>query len=117
MPHLKYRNLSASDFKTWCDWVRCVNDAQEYCRTLDKSRLMEWRFKCHTSQLPSFHPYWKRQVHLDNIKRAAAHLANLRQIEKNPALIKSLYNKTTTIEDVRKLCSNIPKRQKWINYH
>ena len=114
MCHMGYRTMSKDDFPTFDDWIRAVNDNQRYCAALPKHRMAEYRFKCLPSSLPSFHPYWKRKVHLDKMRRGQRHIENLKACRRDPSLIKVLYNLSTTLADIEAMANAVPKRrQSW----
>ena len=114
MCHKGYKEMSAKDFGAWDEWVAAVNANYQYCKALPKHRLREFRFKCPYWKLPSFHPYWRRCVHLDTIKRGQRHIENLKACEKDRSLIKVLYNINTSLEDIRRRVAAIPtRRQSW----
>ncbi len=73
MCHLEYQNFHLGNKKLWVktddwniDWCKMVNDNQRYCKTLELGKWMEFVKRCHETDLPSFHPYWKLMVMFDN---------------------------------------------------
>ena len=114
MCHMGYRVIGSGYFATWGEWVDAVNANQRYCKELPKHRLREYRFKCPYWELPSFHPFWRRSVHLKAMKDGQRHIDNLKACEKDPGLIKVLYNSSTTIWHIRRMVEAVPKRrQDW----
>ena len=103
--------MSKDDFPTWDDWVRAVNDNQRYCAALPKHRMAEYRFKCRASSLPSFHPYWRRQVHLAKMRRGQRHIDNLKACRRDRSLIKVLYNINTSLAQIEAMANDVPKRR------
>ncbi len=110
MCHMGYRTMCAADFTTWADWVKAVNDNERYCAQLPPHRVMEGRFKCRTSSLPSFHPYWKMMTHRQRIKERERHERNLAQCLKNRGAIKHLYNAATRIQDIQERINLLPSK-------
>lgn len=114
MCHLGYKAMTGSDFGSWAEWVQAVNENIRYCAALPRHRVREYRFKTHASALPSFHPYWRMVVHRDRMRSGQRHVRNLVECERDPMKILYLYNSSTSIEDIRKLVNEVPKRrQDW----
>lgn len=114
MCHIGYMTMGKDDFQTWDDWVRAVNDNMRYCAALPKHRMAEYRFKCRPSSLPSFHPYWRRQVHLEAMRIGQRHIDNLKTCLRDESFIGLLYNLDTSLDDIEAMANAVPKRrQSW----
>ena len=114
MCHLGYKEMAASDFGSWPEWVNAVNNNSSYCAALPRHRVREHRFKVRSSALPSFHPYWRMMVHRDAMCSGQRHVRNLIECERDNSRIKYLYNSSTSLQDIRRMVSTIPKRrQDW----
>jgi hypothetical protein len=114
MPHMGYRDLGASDFPTWGEWIGAVNAAIEYCKALPAHRVREWRFKCRASALPSFHPYWKMAGHRDTMRQGQRHRDNLLACRKDASMIRVLYNANTNLKQLEsRVAAMHRRRQDW----
>jgi hypothetical protein len=55
-----YKELFLKDFGSFQDWQEALNVDWRYCQTIKD--IDEYTPYCESWQLPSWHPYWKREV-------------------------------------------------------
>lgn len=103
------------------DWWEMVKINEETCKNIPLSKHLEFRGKCRAIELPSFHPYWRVQILMDEAKHAIKLRQQYDECVADPNKIPILFNKNTQLDDIARMINekseayNILKENKLID--
>lgn len=93
--HKGYKNIVKG--KNWDDWVKLINDDQEYCKKLRYTKPFK---KIKPTSLPSWHPYWGYIVRQNDIRYLNELIHKYKLCLVDTKLIKVYFNASTTLEKI-----------------
>ena len=93
-----FENKTNKDFNSWSDWVKFTKENYNYA--LSKSTIKDFKSKCKSIDLPSYHPYWKLIAKLRLRKHYFRIIGYYKECLIDNSKIKYYFNISTTMLDI-----------------
>jgi hypothetical protein len=103
-----FKEKTNKDFNSWKEWVEFVNNNYKYAQTHSKAK--DFKGKCNSWDLPSFHPYWDLVVRLQNRKTLFRTIELYNECALDSKKIKYYFNMSTTLHTIELKIKELKKK-------
>ena len=103
-----FKKKTSKDFNNWKEWVEFVNNNIKYAETYSKAK--DFKGKCNSWDLPSFHPYWDLAVRLKNRKILFRTIGLYNECVLDSKKIKYYFNLSTSLHTIELKIKELKKK-------